>query len=107
MYVLVQGIFFNLVILIISALSAPVNYRDFLRIAWFSRFDVLFGMADLAETADTSCPYLQFHDGGNSDANTDTDVRNMEGRLQMTLQEVKEHVFGSVSKNQVILMILQ
>ena len=85
-------------IFIISALSAPVNYRDFLRIAWFSRFDVLFGMPTLVENDDTYT-YLQFHDGGNSDVNTDMDVRNMEGRLQMTLQEVKEHILGSVSKN--------
>lgn len=74
------------------ALSAPVNYRDFLRIAWFSRFDLLFGVPDMVETGDL-CPYLQFPDGGNSDANMD--LHNLEGRLQMTLQQVKEQVLGS------------
>ncbi len=59
-------------------------------------FDALFGEAEPDPTGQT---YVQFDDDRSDDEKTETDVRNMEGRLKMSLQQMKEQVLGTVSTN--------
>ncbi|KAK6183535.1 hypothetical protein SNE40_011001 [Patella caerulea] len=72
-------------------LSAPVNYEDFIKMPFF-HFDALLR----EEPAPTGDPYVTFNDDDAvSEAQTETDVRNMEGRLKMTIQQMKEQVIAT------------
>ncbi|ESO83511.1 hypothetical protein LOTGIDRAFT_236545 [Lottia gigantea] len=71
-------------------LSAPVNYAEYFKIPFF-HFDAL-----LRETpVPTGEPFVTFEDDLVSEAQTETDVRNLEGRLKMTFQQMKEQVIGT------------
>ncbi len=41
--------------------------------------------------------YVAFADDVVSDTQTETDVRQLEGKHKMTIQQMKEHILGSVS----------
>ena len=41
--------------------------------------------------------YVTFEDEGTSEAQTETEVRNLEGRMKMSLQQMKEQILGTVS----------
>ena len=43
--------------------------------------------------------FVSFADDIVSDAQTETDVKNLEGRHKMSLQQIKEHILGSVCNN--------
>lgn len=57
-------------------------------------FDAMFGEEEPEPNGQT---YVTFEDDHISDEQTETDVRNMEGRLKMTIQQMKEQVFSCVS----------
>ncbi|XP_067682061.1 regulator of G-protein signaling 22-like isoform X1 [Haliotis asinina] len=75
------------------ALSAPINYEEYLKAPFVNDFDALFGEAEPEPTGER---YVVFEDSSDDD-NTETDVRNMEGRLRMSLQQMKEQVLGTLS----------
>lgn len=70
-------------------LSAPVNFEEFLKMPRFniSDLDAIFG----------GPTFIQFDKERFSEEQTETDLRNMEGRLKMSIQQVKETILGSVS----------
>ncbi|XP_056020766.1 uncharacterized protein LOC125650178 isoform X3 [Ostrea edulis] len=72
-------------------LSAPLNYADYMRHPMFGDFDFLFGED---EPDPDGKVYVSFQDEHTSEEQTETDVKNMEGRLKMSLQELKEQVLG-------------
>ena len=57
-------------------------------------FDMMFGEDEPEPDGNV---YVAFDDEGASEAQTETDLKNLEGRLKMTTQEVKEHLLGTVS----------
>ncbi|XP_076463584.1 LOW QUALITY PROTEIN: uncharacterized protein LOC143295827 [Babylonia areolata] len=77
------------------ALSAPITYAHFLSMPPpmdFADFDAMFGEE---EPEPTGQAYVTFEDDHVSDEQTETDVRNMEGRFKMTVQQMKEHILCS------------
>ncbi|XP_029638273.2 uncharacterized protein LOC115213437 [Octopus sinensis] len=74
--------------------SAPVCYRDLLRVNWYNQFDEIFGNSTPANEY-SGQPYIDFNNGTSNDTTTDVDIHNMETRLQMTLHDVKKHIMGS------------
>ncbi|CAG5126803.1 unnamed protein product, partial [Candidula unifasciata] len=68
-------------------LSAPVNFEEFLKMPKFNLTDLeaIFGGPN----------FIQFDKEGISEEQTETDIRNMEGRLKMSAQQVKELLLGS------------
>ncbi|XP_052697968.1 regulator of G-protein signaling 22-like isoform X12 [Crassostrea angulata] len=72
-------------------LSAPLNYADYMRHPMFGDFDFLFGED---EPDPDGRVYVSFQDERVSEEQTETDVKNMEGRLKMSLQQLKEQVLG-------------
>ena len=56
-------------------------------------FDLMFGEVEPEPDGNV---YVAFDDEGTSEAQTETDVKNMEGRLKMTFQQLKEHMLGQV-----------
>lgn len=76
-------------------LSAPVNYEEFHRHPMFD-YDYMLG----EEEPEADGPvYVRFEDEAVSEEQTDTDVKNLESRLKITLQEMKEQVLGMVSRH--------
>ena len=59
-----------------------------------SDYDAVFGEAE--PRPDTQA-FVAFAPDVISDMQTETDVKTLEGKHQMTLQQMKEHVIGSVS----------
>lgn len=80
----------------VRVLSAPLNYADYMRHPMFGDFDFLFGED---EPDPDGKVYVSFQDEHTSEEQTETDVKNMEGRLKMSLQELKEQVLGKVKHN--------
>lgn len=78
------------------ALSAPVNYEQFLKMPHLELpdFDAMFGEDEPEATGQT---YVTFDDDHISDEQNETDMKNMEGRLKMTTQQMKEQALSSVS----------
>ncbi|XP_014767812.1 uncharacterized protein LOC106867448 [Octopus bimaculoides] len=74
--------------------SAPVCYRDLLRVNWYNQFDEIFGNSTPANEYSAQ-PFIDFNNGTSNDTTTDVDIHNMETRLQMTLHDVKRHIMGS------------
>ncbi|XP_059138673.1 regulator of G-protein signaling 22-like isoform X2 [Physella acuta] len=76
------------------ALSAPTYLDDYFGMPGFEYqpFEEFFGEA---EPEPDGQHYVQFEEEGISEAQTEADVRNMEGRLKMTVQQVKERMLGS------------
>jgi 5-hydroxyisourate hydrolase-like protein (transthyretin family) len=62
----------------------------------FGDFDFLFGED---EPDPDGRVYVSFQDEHASEEQTETDVKNMEGRLKMSLQELKEQVLGKVKEH--------
>ena len=60
----------------------------------FGDFEFLFGGEEPDHDGQV---YIRFPDEGASEEQTETDVKNMEGRLKMSLQQLKEQVLGTVS----------
>ena len=79
---------------VFRALSAPINYDDYMRHP-YRDFDMMFGEDEPEPDGNV---YVTFEDEGTSEAQTETDVKNLEGRLKMTFQQLKEHILGSVSR---------
>ena len=77
-------------------LSAPVNYEQYLKMPRLAinDFEALFGEAE-PELGGQS--FVQFDEDGISLEQTETDMRTLEGRLKMTVQQVKERFLGTVS----------
>ncbi|XP_021361721.1 uncharacterized protein LOC110455726 isoform X3 [Mizuhopecten yessoensis] len=74
------------------ALSAPVNYEEYMRHPRYVDFDLLFG----EEEPDTHGQvYVTFQDEHVSEEQTENDVKNLEGRLKMSIQQLKEQALGS------------
>ncbi|CAL1527617.1 unnamed protein product [Lymnaea stagnalis] len=77
------------------ALSAPVNFVDYLRMPRQSiqHFEAFFGEVEPENDGQT---YVQFEEEeGVSEEQTEVDMRNLEGRLKMSVQQVKEKILGS------------
>ena len=74
-------------------LSAPVNYDDYMRHPLFGDFDFLFGEEEPEPNGQV---YVTFEDEGGSEEQTETDVKNLEGRTRMSLQQLKEQILGTV-----------
>nr|KAG5695957.1 hypothetical protein BaRGS_017538 [Batillaria attramentaria] len=76
------------------ALSAPVTYEQFQKMPplEFPDFDAMFGED---EPEPTGQAYVTFEDDHVSEEQTETDMRNMEGRLKMTIQQMKEQVLSA------------
>ncbi|XP_061163908.1 regulator of G-protein signaling 22-like isoform X6 [Saccostrea echinata] len=72
-------------------LSAPLNYADYMRHPMFGDFDFLFGED---EPDPDGRVYVSFQEEHASEEQTENDVKNMEGRLKMSLQQLKEQVLG-------------
>lgn len=66
----------------------------------FGDFDFLFGED---EPDPDGRVYVSFQDERVSEEQTETDVKNMEGRLKMSLQQLKEQVLGKVRTDSVVL----
>lgn len=60
-----------------------------------SDFDAVFGEEE-PDVADGEM-FVAFADDVVSDSQTETDVRNLEGKHRMTLQQMKEQILGGVS----------
>ncbi|KAL4237950.1 hypothetical protein ACF0H5_002660 [Mactra antiquata] len=73
------------------ALSAPINYDDYMRHP-YRDFDMMFGEDEPEPDGNV---YVAFDDEGTSEAQTETDVKNLEGRLKMTFQQMKEQMLGT------------
>ncbi|XP_025105265.1 regulator of G-protein signaling 22-like isoform X4 [Pomacea canaliculata] len=75
------------------ALSAPISYEQYQKLPHMPLpdFDAMFGEEEPEPNGQT---YVTFEDDHISDEQTETDVRNMEGRLKMTIQQMKEQVFS-------------
>ncbi|XP_076099180.1 uncharacterized protein LOC143068768 isoform X15 [Mytilus galloprovincialis] len=73
-------------------LSAPVNYEDYMRHPLFGDFDFLFGEEEPDPNGQV---YVQFEDERGSEEQTETDVKNLEGRTRMSLQQLKEQILGT------------
>ncbi|XP_069117342.1 regulator of G-protein signaling 22-like isoform X3 [Argopecten irradians] len=76
----------------VRALSAPVNYEEYMRHPKYVDFDFLFGEAEPDTQGQV---YVTFEDEHVSDEQTENDVKNLEGRLKMSLQQLKEQALGS------------
>ncbi|XP_070180129.1 regulator of G-protein signaling 22-like isoform X2 [Littorina saxatilis] len=76
------------------ALSAPVNYSQFMNMPPLDLpdFDQMFGED---EPENTGQAYVTFEDDHVSDEQTESDVKNMEGRFKMSVQQMKEHILCS------------
>ncbi len=61
----------------------------------YDDFDIVYGETE--PQSDGGQPYLTFGQDAVSDQQTETDMRNLEGKHQMLLQEIKEQTLGSVS----------
>ena len=59
-------------------------------------YDAVFGEQEAEEGGEN---YVTFNDDIVSDEQTETDVKQLEGKHNMTLQQMKEHVIGTVSNN--------
>lgn len=81
------------VVFYLRALSAPINYDDYMRHP-YRDFDMMFGEEEPEPDGNV---YVTFEDEGTSEAQTETDVKNLEGRLKMTFQQLKEQMLGTVS----------
>lgn len=57
-------------------------------------FDMMFGEDEPEPDGNV---YVAFDDEGASEAQTETDMKNLEGRLKMTFQQMKEQLLGTVS----------
>lgn len=73
-------------------LSAPVNYDDYMRHPLFGDFDFLFGEEEPEPNGQV---YVTFEDERVSEEQTETDVKNLEGRTRMSLQQLKEQILGT------------
>ncbi|XP_052105835.1 uncharacterized protein LOC127738576 isoform X2 [Mytilus californianus] len=73
-------------------LSAPVNYEDYMRHPLFGDFDFLFGEEEPDPNGQV---YVTFEDERGSEEQTETDVKNLEGRTRMSLQQLKEQILGT------------
>lgn len=60
----------------------------------FGDFDFLFGEEEPDPNGQV---YVQFEDERGSEEQTETDVKNLEGRTRMSLQQLKEQILGTVS----------
>ena len=59
-------------------------------------FDLMFGEDEPEPDGNV---YVAFEEEtGASEAQTETDMKNLEGRLKMTFQQMKEQMLGSVSR---------
>ncbi|XP_052275180.1 uncharacterized protein LOC127874696 isoform X4 [Dreissena polymorpha] len=74
-------------------LSAPINYEEYMRHP-YRDFDEMFGEDEPEPDGNV---YVAFDDEGVSEAQTETDVKNLEGRLKMTFQQLKESTLGTFS----------
>ena len=80
---------------ICRVLSAPINYDDYIRHPMYRDFDLMFGEDEPEPDGNV---YVAFEeDTGASEAQTETDLKNLEGRLRMTFQQMKEQTLGTVS----------
>ena len=59
-------------------------------------FDVTYGEPEPDITGET---YVSFGNDAVSDQQTETDVKELEGKHKMSLQEMKEQILGSVSSS--------
>ena len=73
--------------------SAPVNGEEFSRVPTCSDFDAMFGEEEPDVNGEN---FVAFADDIVSESQTETDVRNLEGKHKMTLQEMKEQILGCV-----------
>ncbi|KAH9492920.1 hypothetical protein Btru_032617 [Bulinus truncatus] len=78
------------------ALSAPVSFEDYFRMPDESlqHFEEFFGEV---EPDNDGHSYVQFEEEGVTEEQTEIDMRSMEGRLKMSVQQMKEHILGSHS----------
>ncbi|XP_013386604.1 uncharacterized protein LOC106156055 isoform X2 [Lingula anatina] len=76
------------------AISAPVNYNEFMRIPTYSDFDAIFGEEE-PDDVDGEV-YVAFNEEVVSEQQTETDVRKLEGKHNMTLQQMKEMVLSTL-----------
>ncbi|XP_055879604.1 uncharacterized protein LOC106067347 isoform X3 [Biomphalaria glabrata] len=78
------------------ALSAPVNFDHYIHMSDenMQYFENFFGEIE-PETDGHS--YVQFDEEGVTEEQTEVDMRNMEGRLKMSIQQMKERILGSHS----------
>ncbi len=60
----------------------------------FDDFDAAFGEEEPEQDGEA---FVSFADDIVSDAQTETDVRNLEGRHKMSFQQMKEQILGAVS----------
>ncbi|KAK3576327.1 hypothetical protein CHS0354_039734 [Potamilus streckersoni] len=74
------------------ALSAPINYEDFMNQPFYGDFDYMLGEEEPEPNGQV---YVTFDDEGVSEEQTETDVKNLEGRLKMSFQQLKEQLLGS------------
>ncbi|XP_074646346.1 uncharacterized protein LOC141902488 [Tubulanus polymorphus] len=74
------------------ALSAPVNYEEFQKQPPYKDFDFLFGEDEL----DNDQAYVSFgEDAAANEEQTEEAMKNLEGKHQMTYQQMKEEALGS------------
>ena len=79
--------------LYLRVLSAPITYDDYMKHP-YRDFDIMFGEDEPEPDGNV---YVTFDDEGVSEAQTETDVKNLEGRLKITIQQIKEQLLGHVS----------
>ena len=57
-------------------------------------YDAVYGEQEPVEMGET---FVNFAEDAVSDQQTETDIRQLEGKHNMSLQQMKEHILGSVS----------
>ena len=85
-----------LFLFIYRSISAPVNYKEFLHIPMYTDFTDIFlndpEGADLDEQK-----FVSYNEDKASEQQTESDMKNLEGKINMSLQQMKERIFSTVS----------
>ena len=87
------------------SISAPVNYKDLLDLPLYAEFDDIFlNEAALADIDGQK--FISYNEDKTSEQQTESDMKNLEGKINMSLQQIKEKIFSSVSCCFILLLAL-
>lgn len=78
------------------SISAPVNYKEFLHIPMYTDFTDIF-LDDLVLPNDLADQkFVSYNEDKASERQTESDIKNLEGKINMSLQQMKERIFSTV-----------
>ncbi|XP_067943114.1 regulator of G-protein signaling 22-like [Watersipora subatra] len=76
------------------SISAPVNYKEFLHIPMYTDFGDIFINDDLVGGTEED-KFVTYNEDKASEQQTESDIKNLEGKINMSLQQMKERIFSS------------